>query len=578
MLTHPRRRALLASLLGLALVAAPVGLMGSMAGARSTQNAAAQSPPLSSTIQLPVLWQGETPFSQPYRDSRLATKAWRAEQAFWYANAPADYFPGWDCVCPTAEKAEQNIVAACHDFPDLPDVFGPGALRRACDEGVAGNLALATAADGWRQAEAGFTPEQAAWSSYYLDREMDALSEFVYGPADSPTGVSYRDSKAAVWQNGLRVVNLTLTAELLRRLGLLTPARQQRAEELLSAVARAWYAAWWATGIQPSTGVTLTTLTAAQSPAVSLAGHPVAATHAYTFTWDADHGNTSAEETAWLGAGAMLATRVLGPRLPDGDAIYSAARHYIDFSLTYNRPDPLHAGASIRTLNAETTGGAYGQRRYWVENHVPDTPSIPYMGSAWHFIGMALLASDQNGAAGWPSLAPDKTQWRTLTLSAGETLRAPDGTFLPLLDPAGRIDYNLDAFPAWVTPCGTFIAGRQYARTGATDLWSPRFVSEVGIPVGIDLITSGWPILRLAGERADVATRNTWADRLAAIYDAYAAHPPAPHTIACATAPWVSRNPAYQWSRIAAALAIGALEADGVTVQPWPAPTTVSTP
>lgn len=526
---------------------------------------------------LPLVWQGSTPFSPAYRHQALAEKS-AAALAAYLARHPitVTFVAAWS-DSPSAEAVRAHIDTACHDFPDLPDPFGPGAHRHACEEWVAGYLALATAGQVWRQREQpqGAPVTVTAWAGLYLDAEMDRLAAFVHGPEAAPGGVSYRDTKAAVWQNGLRAVNLAVSAELLRQADALGAERQARAEELLSGVARQWYAAWWQSGVQPSHGVTLTTLAAAASPARSLSGQPVAVSAPFTFTWDADAGNTPAEETAWLGAGAMLAARVLGERLPEASDIYAAGRHYIDYSITLNRPDPGR-GDPVRSLNDARRGKPPGRRFLWLQNHGAGMPSVPYLGSTWHFVGMALLASDQAGATMWPSFAPDTAYWEFLKQSVGDSLRAPDGpggaegTFLLQLDPRGGIDYNLDAYPDWVSPCAAGIGGRQYVRYDGRAGPGPKYLSEVGIPVGVDFVTSGWPLVKIAADRGDTWYRSVWVSRLGAIFDSYTAQPPDPAWIACATAPWVSRNKAYQWSRIAAALTLAAVQADGFTVRPWP--------
>ena len=211
-----------------------------------------------------------------------------------------------------------------------------------------------------------------------------------------------------------------------------------------------------------------------------------------------------------------------------------------------------------------------------MENHAPDTPSIPYLGSAWHFIGMALLASDEPGAVVWPSFAPDVAYWEFLKRTVGETLRGPDGAPLVLLSPGLTPDYALGPYPDWVAACGEPLPPRQYVRYDGRAGPGPAYLSEVGVPLGLDLVTGGWPLLKMAADRGDTWYRGVWLARLQAIFGAYAVDPPNPAWIACATAPWVGREPAYQWSRYAAALSLAALQADGFVLAPWhePAPPT----
>lgn len=545
---------------------------------------------------LPLAWQGTTPYSRTYRHPELAAKGWQARDAFLAAHPITAALAIHPEQPPSLAAAQAQVKAACHDFPDLPETFGPGAHRHACNEWVAGYLGVVRSAELWRAHRAGArggTPGRvtspggvlqagsvadAGWAGAYLDVQAEALAAFVYGAEDAPDGISYRDSKAAVWQNPLRIVNLAVSAELLRQSGALDAGRQARVEELLSAVARQWYAAWWSTGIHPSHGVTLTTRHAAEAPARSLAGRAVAPTAAFSFTWDADHGNTPAEETAWMGAGVMLATRILGDRLPEGAELHAAGRHYVDFSIAFDRLDP-ERGGTVRTLNAETGGGPYGQRAMWLENHAPDTPSVPYLGSTWHFIGMALLASDQEGSVVWPTFSPDVYEWERQKDAVGNTLRAPDDRLLVSLDPRGEIDYALAAHPLWVAPCAEPRPGRQYVHYDGRAGPGPRYLSEVGVPVGIDLVTAGWPLMKISADRADTWYRDGWLQRLDAIVSSYAQHPPNPAWIACANAPWVGRNPAFQWTRLAVALSLAAVQYDGFVVEPWhpAAPTSAPT-
>jgi unsaturated rhamnogalacturonyl hydrolase len=501
-----------------------------------------------------------------YPDHGLADDVWQAVDSFVDTYPPADMFPGYDAQAggPARDKAAANVETACHDFPDLPELFGPGAHHASCGVDVANYLGLYHAARGRR----GGSSEDIAWAQYYLDVALDGLAEFVYGPADSPTGTSYRDTLAAIWQNPLRAVNTTLVADLLHQQGTLDQARQERAAELLSGVARAWYAEFWLTGEHPNPGVPFTTRTAPEVEAKSLAGHQVVSTFPWTFEWDADKGNTAAEEVAWMGSGVMLATRVLAEMLDDAEAISTAARHYVDFALTYNRPDPTHGG-TIRTLNSETTGGEYGQRRYWLENHAPDMPSIPYAGFTWQSINDALLASHLGQQQPWPDLVPDDDQWRILLQSAGETMRAADGTFLVDFTPGQGIGFNLANFPAWWAPCGAGQPGRQYVQyldpEGGPDL----YLSEIGHPAGVDLLPAGWAIMRIAAQRHDVASYGVWQDRLNRILAEYISNPPDPNWASCKTAPYVSDNPAYHWSRMLAVYLHAFLGASGYQVAPW---------
>lgn len=506
------------------------------------------------------------PVRMRYPNPALANKIWRAAERFTDVYPPAKIYPGYapEAGGPSAENVRANIEAACHDFPDLPDLFGEGAHHRACYEWVAGYLGLyhATAA---RRTGSG---DDIAWAQHYLDAELDYLAEFVYGPEDSPSGESYRDTLAAIWQNPLRAVTTSLVADLLREQNALGAERQARVEELLSGIARAWYAEFWETGEHPNPGTPFTTQTAPEIEAFSLEGHQVVSEKPWTFHWDADKGNTNAEEVSWMGAGMMLATRALGDRMPDAGDIYAAARHYVDYAVSYNRPDPIHGG-TIRTLNAEPSGGAYGQREYWIENHAPDMPSIPYVGWTWGFISTALFASDLGDQRPWTELVPDDEQWDVLLRSAGETMRAADGTFLIDFTPGGGIGFNMDNFPAWTMQCAQGEVGKQYVRYDGRAGGPELYVSEIGHPAGLDLLMAGWALMRIAIDREDEASYNVWEGRLHRILDEYIATPPNPHWAECKTAIYVSDNPGYHWSRMLSVYMGAYLGASGYEVGVW---------
>jgi hypothetical protein len=91
-------------------------------------------------------------------------------------------------------------------------------------------------------------------------------------------------------------------------------------------------------------------------------------------------------------------------------------------------------------------------------------------------------------------------------------------------------------------------------------------------------VTAAWPLVKIAADRGDTWYRDVWVERLGTILAGYAEQPPNPAWIACATAPWVSRNPAFQWPRLASALSLAAIQADGFVVRPWPADPPAPTP
>jgi hypothetical protein len=369
----------------------------------------------------------------------------------------------------------------------------------------------------------------------------------------------------------LRAVNVAIVADILRAEGELAPEARARTEELLSGVARAWYAQFWSSGVQPSHGLSLTTSAAPERSAYSLAGRQVAATVPTTFRWDADKGNSPSEELAWMGAGVMLATQVIRPRLPveEAEALFAAGRHYASFAVAYDRPDPQHGGVRIRTLNAETSGGAYGQRRYWIENHTHDVPSIPYLGWTWHYLDAALLASEHGGQRPWSELLPNDAQWEVLKASAEATLQAPDGIWLVDFTPGRGVGFQMLPYLEWAMPCGLGRSGRHYVQYDGRAGGPRLFVSEIGHPAGLDLIAAAWPYLRLSIDRSDEAAYDRWADRLRRTLAEYIENPPDPAWAVCGVAPYVSHNPGYHWPRMLSMLVMAYLGASGYVLQGW---------
>ena len=523
------------------------------------------TPVLSHRALVPIAGTGSRSRPQ-HPNPALAEKVWRASERLLEEYPPQHYFPayGEDMSGASAEAARRNVVRACHDFPDVPALYPDGAHPRACEGWVASYLGVyhATAA---RRGEAG---DHSAWASHYLDIVLDVTQDFAYGPEDSAPGRGYRDTFGAMWQNPLRAHDVALLAELLRQDGALTQRQQDRATELLSAVERAWKAEFWDTGIQPTTGITFTILTAADGDVFSLGGRSVVSRVPWALRWDADDRNSPAEEVAWMGAAAMLSGRMLSDRLSDADDLYEAGRHYIDFALVYNRRDTLRGGV-VRTLSSVTEGGPYGQRRFWLKNHAADAPAIPYVGAAWYFIGTALIASREGEQRPWPSLAPDDDQWQVMLSSAEESLRAPDGTFLVDLAPGGGIGYNLSRFPAWFTECGEARSGVAYTHLDGNGRTAEMFVSEIGHPAGFDLLSTGWPIMRIAAARGDRRTYALWESRVRRVLDEYMRTPPDPSITSCKFAPYVSANEAYHWARWLTSYTIAYLGLSGFEAGRW---------
>ncbi len=559
---------------GLLAAATVLAAAGSAANARSPAQGGEGSDPAIAAIHFPYLSNGVIA-GPGYPDPVLADKIWLAIDAFVEAHPPSEIYPVAGPAPPvhaSVEAAQSNVEAACHDFPDLPDDFGPGAHHQACYEWVADYLALFHAARARHERLSGREGVgDTAWAQAYLTKAVDYMSAMIYGPVDSSEVDGFRDTRAAIWQNPMRAVNVAIVADLLRDDGSLDPDLRSRTEEVLSAVARAWYAEVWSSGVHPSHGVSMTTRTAAERPAFSLGGRSVTSEAATTFRWDADKGNSPSEESAWMGAGVMLATQVLQPRLSaeEADGLRGASRHYASFAVAFNRPDPQHGGVLVRTLNAETEGGAHGQRRLWIENHTLDAPSVPYLGWTWHYLDAALLASELGGQRPWAELVPDKEQWQVLLGSAEATLTAPDGSWLVDMTPGSGLGFDVRFLPLWTTSCGSFWLGRHYVRAGDGPAGRPMYVSEIGHPAGLDLVATAWPPMRIALDRGDDAAYELWAARLDAVLDESVRHPPDPAWAKCGVAPYVSYNLGYHWPRMLSMYVMAWLGASGFEVRPW---------
>jgi hypothetical protein len=582
---------LCALLLGLQAVTTPIqaaseansqGLSGHIAPIRIVDTTLGPSRPISTTqgpqIFLPQLQNSFRAPIPDFPDRPLAERIWRAAERFDAAWLNATVFPGDrpEAGGPGAANVAINIEAACHDFPDLEEPFGEGAHPQACRAWVSGERGLWFALRAERALAAGAEAEDPAvatdldWARAYLDYLMDAIEPFLYGPEDLPEGApSHRDTLAAVWQNPWRGVDLVLLADKLRSLGALDASAEARAAEQMSAIVRAWYGHYRvAEPPLPNTGRPFTTAAFPDLDIRSLAGRQVASRFSWTFEWDADKGNTQAEESSWSGAAAMQIARILGQRIPDAAALYEGGRRYVDFSLVYDRINPRD-GQAIRSLNAETEGGAYGQRRYWLENHTADVPSIPYISYAWLAIGSALFASDAGPQAAWPSLAPSERDWEVMLLAAGETLRAPDGHLLVDFTPGGGIGYAMEGLDEWTMPCGRWRPGAHYVLYDGRAGGSPLYVSEIGHPAGLDIINLAWPIMQVARSRDDRASYEIWRQRLDLVLDEYGARPPSPYWTECNIAPYVSDNPGYQGQRMLSVYLMAYLGVQGYTIEPW---------
>lgn len=534
--------------------------------------------PLRRRVYLPFLDRAQPPQLR-YPEPALAEAVWEAAAALDARYLGPQVFPG-DLTGgrpPGPTDLRLNLQSACHDFPDQPGgLFGVGAHRAACDSWVAAWRGLWHAGRAWRAAfpadgrPAGLQaadPRDIAWAGLYLDALIEAVAPFVYGPEDR-AGPSYRDSLAALWQNPARAIDLVLLAELLRQLDALRPEQADQVAELSAAISRAWFVSYRVgEGALPNTDEPFTSAAYPAVRALSPAGLQVAPAFSWTFRWQADKGNTQAEENGWQGAGVLLTSKALGRRLEDAPLLASGARRFLDYSIVFDRPDPV-SGRRIRSLNAESSGGPYGQRPYWLENHTADVPSLPYLGFTWQTLGLALMSrAPEEGP--WESLVQDAGDWETLRRSLIDTVRAPDGGLLIDFSPGGGIGYAMDAYPLWTMPCAAWQEGRHYVRYDGRAGVGPAYLSEIGQPAGIDVLNLAPPLLRLAAWKGDADAYLVWRARLAATLAEYGQRPPNPAWARCNVAPYVSSNPGYHGARLQSSFLVAYLALRGFAVGEW---------
>lgn len=496
-------------------------------------------------------------------DADLVERIWAALEAFERRNPLASLVP-MEGGAASIEAAIANIDAACKDFPDIPDVFGSGAHRDACQVWVPDAYGLAHAARALRLLQGGREPSdpdvaaEHRWGEAYLARAVSAMQLFVFRRCDPPNPfghdetarcIGYRDTRAAIWQNTQRASELGVLLDVLARSGPVSADVTDQVQDVLVSTARAWRVAFWSAGRMPNTGIDFTTRTAADRKAESLHGEAVAPTISITLHWDADKANTPAEEMAWMGSGVLVAMAVAGDRISPTERadLVAAARHYVDYAISDNRPDPVF-GVPVRTVGEETSGGPYGQNRYWLENHQNDAPSLPYLGFAWTAIGLAHLTTDEPDGRPWPSFSPPAA-WAVMARSAEATLIMPDGRGLADLSPGGGLGFDVERYPLWTMPCGEHRAGALYVDTQVRRRpGEARFVSEIGHPAGFSILLAGVPLVRSALAVGDHATAARWQGRLDAVLDELVANPPGFGGVPCKVAPWVSTLPAYHWA------------------------------
>jgi len=528
-----------APLRGSALAAGALALaLASATPARGVLGASIHLPALLSGAQLPA----------PPLEARLLQAASIAD--------PSRWFPAYGDSAPSRAAALVNVEAACHDAPPLDAVFGLNTQAVACRVWVAnalGNWHAVRHVGGQAPARG---DRDVQWAAAYLDLALEGHARLAYAKGEGPDATGgLRDTLGAVWQNTARLVDVIVVADDLARAGALSPDVDARVSEVASAVVRAWRSAWWEAGTTPGTGLRLTTRTADQAPARSLAGAPVAFTTPFAFAWDADRGNTPAEEMAWMAAGVLLASRWLEGALPPDEhaQLAAAGAHYAAFALSAGRRDP-RTGARVWTLGREASGGAYGQNALWLENHQPDVPSIPYLGVTWFYLAVAELAWPEGRPRPWQPDGP-VDPWPAMRDGALATIRAPDGRLLLDIAASRPVDYAMAPFPAWTMPCGTHRAGALYVATGLEAPVGPRFVNEIGEPAGVALLAAAVPIAKAAEARGDQAAAARWSALAHRALDDMDDEPVSLAGLGCKVSPWTAANPLNHRASIASQLA-----------------------
>jgi hypothetical protein len=225
----------------------------------------------------------------------------------------------------------------------------------------------------------------------------------------------------------------------------------------------------------------------------------------------------------------------------------------------------------VRTVNAPPVGdGAADERPYWIENHFAAAPSVPYVGSAWDSLNVAMLAA----GGSWAELAPDESSWRADWGSVEESLRDARGELIVSFasgdgtgfTPGEGTGYSLGAHPEWVTSCGVADAARPYV---ALDTDVGGVVSEIGHGARTDLLAAGIAMLRTADMVGDSEVYLAWQSRTASLLREMTQDPPDPAWARCKTAVHVSANRAYHTARIAAGYLVPLLSASGYEVGSW---------
>jgi len=93
------------------------------------------------------------PAPRAFPPADLADSVWNSMAAFLLAHPEAEAIGPGASGNPDPALAAETVRRACEGWPELADVFGPGAHRRACESGVADSLALYHAARAWRSGD-----------------------------------------------------------------------------------------------------------------------------------------------------------------------------------------------------------------------------------------------------------------------------------------------------------------------------------------------------------------------------------------------------------------------------------------
>lgn len=320
----------------------------------------------------------------------------------------------------------------------------------------------------------------------YIDEAFDGILWLIHSCDGEPwcPSPSPRDRRASVWQDTLWLDMALLTARFMQSKGYLLPYTAAKATSVADGVLKRWQAHWAATGKLPNHGEVLETQTAT----IWSCGYDVGSKISYSFTWNADGGNTPAEELAWMGAGAWAAAQWLGQPVPQ------MAKDALRYALSYNEPYNLQ---TMRTVECNSEQDP-NQNRYWIENHEHNRPAIPYQASVFiNIMTDHLLTGDVR------PVYTDKV-WvidQIVKWTQGKLVPSEGGAYKPFFYVgSNRGSYIFWDWDHWVGFCGQ--PGKNYAYYSTTCI-----IDEAGTVGGINFLLTSPAFMLILQKFPD----GTWA-------------------------------------------------------------------